>query len=383
MHVLILGTRGIPANHGGFETFAEDLALFLTAKGHSVTVYCQTEPGTPSGEDVWKGVRRILIPAENTPLGTIVFDWKATRHSSREDGVILTLGYNTAIFTVVYRLKGMPHVMNMDGIEWKRPKWSKLQRAWLRLNEWIGAHVADHLVADHPEIEKHLQRHTAPKKITMIPYGADRISSTENDLIGRFGLNSKQYYLLIARPEPENSVVEVVQAFSRDKRGLPLVVLGRYSPDIPYHHRVMESAGPEILFLGAIYERDVVQALRSHTRAYFHGHTVGGTNPSLVESLGTGTAIIAHDNRYNRWVAGDGARYFQSTDDLATLIGTLEAEPDRLIAMEGASRGQHKALFTKETPLELYEQLLQSQVVARTIHRKIPAIRPTEKDSTI
>jgi glycosyltransferase involved in cell wall biosynthesis len=277
----------------------------------------------------------------------------------------------------------MPHVMNMDGIEWKRPKWSKLQRAWLRLNEWIGAHVADHLVADHPEIEKHLQRHTAPEKITMIPYGADRISSTEDDLIGRFGLTSKQYYLLIARPEPENSVVEVVKAFSRAKRGLPLVVLGLYSPDNPYHHRVMEAAGPEVLFLGTIYERDVVQALRSHTRAYFHGHTVGGTNPSLVESLGTGTAIIAHDNRYNRWVAGDGARYFHTADDLATLIGTLEAEPNHLIAMEAASRGQHKAFFTKETPLELYEQLLQSQVVANTIKREIPAIRPTEKDSTI
>ena len=175
MHLQILGTRGIPSAHGGFETFAHDLALYLTAKGHDVTVYCQTKPGEVQREDVWHGVRRVLIPAAEGVKGTVLFDWKSVWHASREDGVALTLGYNTAIFSAIYRLKGHKNVINMDGLEWKRQKWSPLARTWLRLNEWLGAHLGNHLIADHPVIAEHLIRHTSANKISMIPYGSQGV----------------------------------------------------------------------------------------------------------------------------------------------------------------------------------------------------------------
>jgi glycosyltransferase involved in cell wall biosynthesis len=359
MHVLILGTRGIPSKHSGFETFAQDLSLFLRAQGHHVTVYCQVSRAEHFREDEWKGVRRVLIPAGEGSLGTIQFDWHAIRHSMRENGVVLTLGYNTGILNAMYRLCGVSNLMNMDGIEWKRKKWSRFARGWFWINEWAGARIATHLVADHPEIGKHLLRHTSPQKITVIPYGADLVSSASCDLIQHYGLTAKKYYLLIARPEPENSILEIVQAYSLERRRMPLVVLGKYGRDgTSYQNKVLNAAGSEIKFLGAIFDRDVVRALRFHARAYIHGHRVGGTNPSLVESLAAGNAVIAHDNPFNRWVAGEGARYFHSSGDLAEILDSLDAEGSQLLSMQEASRRRHRESFTQDKILRAYEELL-------------------------
>src|ERR1700761_4320625 len=117
MHVSILGTRGVPSNHSGFETFAQDFALFLLSRGHQVTVYCQLEENQPAHEDSWHGTRRVRLPAGKGPVGTMVFDWKAIRHSMREAGVVLTLGYNTAVFSLLYSFGAVPNIMNMDGLE--------------------------------------------------------------------------------------------------------------------------------------------------------------------------------------------------------------------------------------------------------------------------
>jgi glycosyltransferase involved in cell wall biosynthesis len=306
-------------------------------------------------------VRRINIPAKPGPWGTVAFDWAATKHSSHERGVILTLGYNTGVFSAHYRLRHVPSVMNMDGIEWKREKWTFSRRGWLRFNEWAGARFANHLVADHPEIGRYLQSHTAEEKITVIPYGADAITSASLEPVAAYGLRSKGYYLLIARPEPENSILEVVRAFSSPSVTAELVVLGNYSAaelGPGYQRDVRDAARKNVHFVGAIYDRDVVKALRFHARGYVHGHRVGGTNPSLVESLAAGNAVIAHDNRFTRWVAGPGARYFHGVDDLVSLIGSLEADPNLLRNMEAASRERHAEAFTQEKVLGAYEKLL-------------------------
>lgn len=360
MHVLILGTRGVPSKHSGFETFAQDFALFLLSRNHEVTVYCQAEEDEPAREDVWNGIRRVHIPAGKGSVGTMLFDWKSIRHSMKEkDVVVLTLGYNTAVFNALYRLSGTPNIMNMDGIEWKRDKWSRPAKIWFWLNEWSGARLANHLVADHPEIGIHISRHTDEKKITVIPYGADRVTSAPANLLHKYGLSPKGYDLLIARPEPENSILEIVRAYSRRQRGLPLVVLGTYRRDrTQYQKTVLDAAGPEIQFLGPIFERNIVKALRFHARAYFHGHRVGGTNPSLVESLGAGNAVIANDNRFNRWVAGEGAKYFQSAEDIDRILTSLAADPAQLIAMEEASRHRFRDAFTQDKILTAYEELL-------------------------
>jgi glycosyltransferase involved in cell wall biosynthesis len=359
MHVLILGTRGVPARHGGFETFAQNLSLYLVSRNHKVTVYCQTKDQSTPCIDNWNGVTRVQIPARNNAYGTLAFDWLSTWHASHQDGVVLTLGYNTAVFSILYRLRNIPNLINMDGIEWKREKWSLPQRAWLYCNEWIGARVANHLIADHPEIARHLQRHTSSEKITVIPYGADAVLSADVAPLKQYGLTPKSYFLLVARPEPENSILEIVRAYSRKRREIPLVVLGRYVPDkVPYHKLVMETAGPDVRFLGGIYDSDTVKSLRFHARAYLHGHRVGGTNPSLIESLAAGNAVIAHDNRFNRWVAGPSTRFFQSTDDLVNIFDELKKNPAQLVAMEEGSRRQHSNYFTQEKVLPAYERLL-------------------------
>ena len=356
---MILGTRGIPARHGGFETFAEDLSLYLVGRNHQVTVYCQTESDSEPCADEWQGVRRVCIPAGDSPAGTVKFDWNATRHASRQAGVVLTLGYNTGVFSLLYRLRHLPNVMNMDGIEWQREKWSIPQRSWLRFNEWASARFANHLVADHPSISAHLQRHTPAYKISVIPYGADAVLSAPQAPLEAFNLRPNGYNLLIARAEPENSILEIVQASSASCLSRPLVVLGNYAEKYPFHQKVKRAAGSNILFLGAIFDREIVHALRFHASAYIHGHQVGGTNPSLVESLAAGNAIVAHDNRFNRWVAGKGARFFTSREDLTEILRSLEESPDQLVEMREASRRRHQEEFTQERVMQAYEEVLQ------------------------
>jgi hypothetical protein len=288
--LVILGTRGIPAQHGGFETFAEQLSLFLVPKGWHVTVYCQEEGRGEIHEDYWNGVCRVLIPVSKTgAVGTVIFDWQSTIHAAaRKEGIILSLGYNTAIFFLIYRLKGRRNVVNMDGIEWKRIKWNWFEKTWLYLNEKCGAFWGNHLIADHPKIKDHLVAMVQDKKVTTIPYSSDRVESADAVYLEKFGLQPKKFVLLIARPEPENSIIEIVRAYSQKRRGRPLVILGQYNPvDNTYHRRVVENSGSEIMFIGPQYHKPLVQALRFYCSLYIHGHTVGGTNPSLVEALGS------------------------------------------------------------------------------------------------
>jgi glycosyltransferase involved in cell wall biosynthesis len=359
MHVMIAGTRGIPAQHGGFETFAEDFSLYLVEKGHTVTVYCQEEAGTKPWEDEWRGIRCVHFGGGSGGLGTMLFDWKSVCHSLKEKGVVLTLGYNTGILSFLYRFAGMSSLMNMDGIEWKRKKWSRIERAWLWFNERAGALAAHHLIADHPEIEKHLRRHTAAAKIAVIPYGAESVASVPLDPLEPFGLTAGEYFLLVARAEPENSILEIVQAFSQHPRSKRLVVLGNYKPQSnPYQKSVMDAAGENVSFLGAIYDSGILTALRFHAAAYIHGHTVGGTNPSLVEALAVGNAVVAHDNPFNRWVAGPCALYFQDAEQLAAIFDLLEAEPSRLASMQQGSLIRHRDRFQQGRVLASYERLL-------------------------
>jgi len=348
--------------HGGFETFAEQLSLYLVSHGHSVTVYCQINPGESEFTDVWRGVRRVAFAEKDTAFGTIKFDLRSALVASRHrDACILTLGYNTAIFSIIYWLKGIRNLMNMDGIEWKRRKWNFVQRVWLWANEWCGAHLSNHLIADHPEIKNHLAHIAPAEKITVIPYGADPITQADPEIVRRFSLEPGKYFLVVARPEPENSLLEIVKAYALKPREFPLVILGKYLPkENPYHAAVIEAAGNStVLFLGALYDLPTVQMLRYYAAAYLHGHQVGGTNPSLIESLAAGSAIIANDNIFNRWVAGPGARYFSSVQQLADHFDQVQQNPADLEEMRSASRQRHLQFFTREAILQAYEQLLQ------------------------
>ncbi|MEF7616514.1 DUF1972 domain-containing protein [Aquincola sp. MAHUQ-54] len=359
----ILGTRGVPAAHGGFETFAEYLALYLIARGWRVVVYCQIDGDGDVSYDAWEGVECVKIPVDRPgAAGTMIFDWMAIRHvcnlPSTERGLCLTLGYNTAAFCALLRVYGVPNIINMDGIEWSRAKWGRIAKTWFWLNDWAGSLIGNHLVADHPAIADHLATRVSRSKITTIPYGAERLQGVDERAVRDLNLNPGKFLTVIARPEPENSVLDVVLGYSMKPRPFGLVILGNYDKANSFHRAVLDSAGPGVRFLGAIYDKRMVQALRYHSMAYVHGHQVGGTNPSLVEALGAGNAVIAHDNRFNRWVAGDSALYFDGAREFSDRLEQIANDPEILLQMRSASSTRFSAGLTWPQVLGQYEKLL-------------------------
>lgn len=361
-----LGLRGIPAKHGGFETFAEHFAIYLVKKGWKVTVYCQENGKGKPYEDDWQGIHLIHVPvAVRGAKGTILFDWKATLHAAKRNVPVITLGYNTAAFCILYRLKGIKNIINMDGLEWRRRKWNYFERSWLFLNEKLGAWLGNHLIADHPEIKKRLISFVSENKITVIPYSADMIDFADEGYLVPFGLKRNKYALLVARPEPENSILEIVRAYSSKRRGIPLVILGEYTPESSnYQKQVVDEAGSEVRFLGAIYDKAIVHSFRYFSRFYIHGHTVGGTNPSLIEALGAGSAVLAHDNKFNRWVAGEGALYFSNKKQCAEKIELLLHNENEIERLRKFSRSQFSNKFTWDRVYPVYEGVLMEELMS-------------------
>jgi glycosyltransferase involved in cell wall biosynthesis len=360
--LLILGTRGIPAAHGGFETFAEQLSLYLTRRGWDVSVYCQ-EGGAPHGEireELWHGVRRILVPARSTgSAASLLFDWRCIRDAARKPGRLLILGYNTALFNLAFRVRRRPFMINMDGIEWRRPKWALPIKVWFWVNEQIAGRSATTLIADNPGIESYLQQRFPSARIVMIPYGAPRIEKAPVAPLGPLHLVPNRYYISICRIEPDNSVLEIVQAFSAAPRLSKFCVIGSFQPQTnKYHRAVQQAAGVSVTFPGAIRDWNLLASLRFHARAYCHGHRFGGTNPSLVEALGAGNAIIAQDNRFNRWTAGDGQFYFKTYEELRTIFDHLDNDERALSIARAKAVQRFSDGLTWQTILAQYEDLI-------------------------
>lgn len=357
----ILGTHGVPAAYGGFETAAENVARFLVAAGWRVVVYCQVPGRGDIVYDTWNGIERVLIPVQTEGWrGTSMFDLLSIRHACRYRDLCLTFGYNTAVFNVWQRIRGIPNVVNMDGIEWSRSRWGLGRQAILYTNERIACLVGRQLIADHPEIEKYLRTRARARKITTITYGADPVTEASYAPVTARGLTPGGYLTLICRPIPENLILELVQGFSSRPRGARLAILGDYRPDVdPYHRLVMAAASDEVDFLGAVYDKMEVAALRFHSIAYLHGHTVGGTNPSLVEAMAARNPVIAHDNPYNRWVAADAALYFTSAGDVADRLDELLGSSALQRRLGAAAVSRHAAEFTWTHVAGQYEELLQ------------------------
>lgn len=357
--VRILGTQGIPANYGGFETAAENIALYLVSRGWRVIVYCQSQGTGEPVESVWNGIECVTIPVDIEGWrGTARFDWLSIAHACQHRDLCLTFGYNTGIYNFRQRMLGIPNIINMDGIEWSRARWGFTKQAILYVNERFSAMFGDHLIADHPEIEKYLLTRAPKRKITTLTYGADPIPDAPTAPVTEFGLEPGRYLTLIARPIPENSILELIAGFSRRPRGYKLVVLGNYNPSDAYHARVLKAASDEVVFPGAIYDKDTVKALRFHGVGYLHGHTVGGTNPSLVEALAAGNPVLAHDNAYNRWVAGEAALTFTDEASVDAQLGKLLADDALRARMKRAALKRFNEEFTWQHVAGQYEQLM-------------------------
>lgn len=360
--VRILGTHGVPASYGGFETAAENIGLYLREQGWRVIVYCQLDGEGPVEFDEWNGLERVKI-RESTPgwRGTAAFDSKSIRHAMSvrgPDDVWLTFGYNTGVYNVLPRLRGVPNVINMDGMEWTRKRWGLAKQGILLANERFAGLVGNILIADHPEIAKYLCRSFGKRRVQTIAYGAHEVTDAAPSPVNDLGLSPGGYAMVVCRPIPENSILEIVTAWSKRHRGMRLLVVGPYGDDDPYHVAVKAAASDEVLFPGAIFEPDRLRSLRYHCALYLHGHTVGGTNPSLVEAMAAGNAVVAHDNRYNTWVAGAENAYFSGSRDLDVVLTDLVDDAPRRQAMGRASRARFQDEFTWEKIGAQYEQAL-------------------------
>ncbi|WP_186813043.1 DUF1972 domain-containing protein [Methylorubrum extorquens] len=358
----ILGTRGIPARHGGFETFAEHLSIYLVKRGWTICVYCQGENGGPSLRNqrtVWNGVNLITIyPFTTGALSTIEFDIRSMLHCLESKQKLLVLGYNTAFLLILAKIFRRFVAINMDGIEWKRPKWSKPAKAWLYMNERLGVHLGDRVVADHPAISKYLQS-ICRRSIDMIPYGAEEVVAADETILGRIGGEPHNYFLCIGRIEPENSILEIVKAYCLTARKEKLIILGDLSKaSAAYRESVIRAANGRVLFPGAIYDKEVVRTLRKLALCYVHGHQVGGTNPSLVESLAAARPVLAHRNKFNVWTAGSRQFYFDSVESCAAAMTDISRNGEATSVAAAAALEQFRQHFTWEIVLRAYEDIL-------------------------
>ena len=366
MRINILGTRGLPAQHGGFETCVSELAPYLVSHGHQVYVYCQgTGPAGLNRQATFGGARLIHMGRRGGALATVLFDLQSTWHAARHGGVALIFGYNTAIFALILRLFHRRVIINMDGIEWQRRKWGKLPKLWFWFNELAACALTHRMIADHPAIQHHLSRghlrRVTKNKLVMIPYGAHPAERNARADLLPDELHGKSYACIVARAEPENTILEMVEAWSLHERGALLAVVGSYNWLDVYQSKVLAAASEEVVFLGPIYETEVVRAIRSNSLAYLYGHTVGGTSPTLVEAMACGTPIIAFQTVYSEWVAGTAGVYFRDSTELNGILSTLLTDTKTLGRLSANSRSRWAAEFTWERVLTQYNTILASE----------------------
>ena len=361
--IAILGTRGIPARYGGFETFAEELGARLVERGFRVTVVCEKVRGA-SQPPTFRGIDLAYVPAPRLgPLTTIAFDLMSLWRVRKGYDVVYMLGYGASLFCFIPRLGGAEVWINMDGIEWLRSKWSWAARAYLRLIETVATWTPNRIIADADAIRSHLQsRHRRLPECTVVPYGSDLVTAAPpEELLAEWGLKVGEYYILVCRLEPENHVLDIVEGYAASSSTFPLVVLGDHKLNTPYVRLLQSVADPRVRLIGTVYDKVRLRALRFHARAYLHGHSVGGTNPSLLEAMGSGNVVIAHDNVFNREVAADAALYFRNARDIPGILEILEADSGRRQRMREVARHRVESIYNWRMIADRYEQLLGSR----------------------
>lgn len=320
MRIGIIGTRGIPNRHGGFEQFVECIAPILVQRGHEVFVYNSSLH--PYQEKEWKGVTILHQNDPEDKLGTagqFIYDLNCIRDSRKRNyDIILQLGYtSSSIWTFLYP-KSSILITNMDGLEWKRSKYSAPVKTFLKSAERWAALSSDYLIADSKGIQTYLWD-KYKKQSEFIAYGATPIETTNEAVLKQYNVEKYRYNLLIARMEPENNVEVIIRGHLKAEHKTPLLVVGGVSNQYGKQLKEKYHSGA-IIFLGAIYDLNVLDSLRFYSNLYFHGHSVGGTNPSLLEAMSSNALIVANNNIFNRSVLEEDAFYFTNENDVANLL---------------------------------------------------------------
>lgn len=324
MKIAILGSRGIPNNYGGFERAAEEIAVALVKMGHVVTVY--TPDDHPYKGDSWEGVKLRRTFCRESILriwGTFIFDYLSLRDAMRSNyDILLELGYEPSalFFSKNQARKASSYLItNMDGLGWKRSKWNRILRAFIRYCEQLAVKRSDALISDNPGIRDYYLD-AYGRDSTYIPYGAVLFDNPGRGVLEEMELESYKYYMLIARLEPENNIEMILDGYVSSGVNEPFIVVGGLSTKYATILKNKYETVPGIQFVGGIYDYSKLSSLRWYSRIYFHGHSVGGTNPSLLEAMASNAYIAAHDNTFNRAILGEDASYFSNHEDVRQLL---------------------------------------------------------------
>lgn len=335
MKIGILGTRGIPNHYGGFEQFTEFFATYLAKEGYSVYVYSSSNHQYK--EATYKGVKLIHCYDPEDKIGTFgqfIYDFNCIIDSKKRDfDVLLQLGYTSN--TIWHRLlpKKPVIISNMDGLEWKRSKYSPPVQKFLKYAEKLAVKSSDYLVSDSIGIQNYLKKEYGADS-TYIAYGAELFNTPNISILNEYNVEKENYNMLIARFEPENNLEVILDGVALSETNTPFLVIGKHNTNKfgNYLKKKFKSVD-HIKFLGGIYNLEHLNNLRYYSKLYFHGHSVGGTNPSLLEAMASKAMIIAHNNEFTKSILGNDAFYFNSKTDVKDYLDNM-SKKDNLDKVE-------------------------------------------------
>jgi glycosyltransferase involved in cell wall biosynthesis len=362
-NLAILGTRGIPARYGGFETFAEELSAHLVKRGIDIAVFCDTRDTGFKNE--YKGIKLIHVKEIHLgPFSTIIHDLVCILRALKGYDLIYMLGYGAGLFFWIPKVVRKTLWVNMDGLEWKRSKWPWYGKLYLKISEWLAAKSASSLIADCERIRDYLtSKYGQNIKCYTIPYGADIVDVPPDvKQLKELLLESFDYYLVVCRLEPENHIREIIQGFVASNTAKQLIIIGNHRMESSYVKALLKTEDRRVRFVGTVYDRAFLIAIRCYAFAYFHGHSVGGTNPSLLEAMGCGNRIIAHDNTFNHEVAADCAIYFSSATDITRIIAYIEKGTS--IDTGKKAKDRIRKIYNWDLITDQYQQLIENAAIS-------------------
>lgn len=355
MKLAILGTRGIPAQYGGFETFAEELSTRLAERGHQVTVYCRER----HPDRVYRGVSLVYLPTiRHKYFDTVFHTFLSTLHllAHRQQAALYCNAAN-AIFTWMPRVFGMPVALNVDGIERKRKKWNRIARAWYLVSERLATFCPSAVVTDADTIAAYF-RERYGKKTWTIAYGADIGKLATTCVLEELGLEPGKYFLYVSRMEPENNALLVREAFEQLATPMKLALIGDAPYSDNYIARVRDTRDPRIIIPGAIYGQGY-RELTSHCFGYIHATEVGGTHPAMIEAMGRGALTLYLDTPENAEVAGGAGIPFTESDLTAKLGSVLSMPEEERDEWRSRAVDRVRERYSWEAVADQYERLFE------------------------
>ncbi|NOW95567.1 DUF1972 domain-containing protein [Mucilaginibacter sp. SG564] len=366
MRIAIIGTRGIPNHYGGFEQCAEYLAAGLVKKGYEVVVY--NSHNHPYQEKTWNSVEICHCYDPEFKLGTagqFLYDYNCIKDLKKKKfDIILQLGYTSSSVWGWLLPRNTIVTTNMDGLEWKRSKYSKPVQSFLKFAEKLAVRYSDHLIADSVEIQRYLE-HKYNKKSTYIAYGADIFDQPDPALLSEFKLEPYQYDMLIARMEPENNIETILDGVVKADTNREFLVVGSTDNDFGTYLSAKFAYYPNIKFCGGIYNMNKLNNLRYYSNLYFHGHTVGGTNPSLLEAMASNSLICSNDNKFNRAILENDALYFSDADDVVFHLLTGNKNESRYTQLMENNKQKIMELYTCDRIIDQYAEHFESILAER------------------